>query len=49
MMMFAAAGLRRAPVDFFVPGAISQARAWLAERPAPVERAEERAGPYGEG
>lgn len=30
-MMFVAAGLRKAPVEFFVPGAISIAREWLAE------------------
>ncbi len=29
-LMFAGADLRKAPVEFFVEGAISQARAWLA-------------------
>jgi hypothetical protein len=29
--MFTGAGLRRAAVEFFVPGAISQAREWLAQ------------------
>ncbi len=29
-LMFVGAGLRPAMVDFFVPGAISQARRWLA-------------------
>jgi hypothetical protein len=47
MLMFVAAGLRRAPVEFFVRGAISQARAWLADRPTLVRETEERAGPYG--
>ncbi len=30
-LMFVGAGLRKAPVEFFVPGAISIAREWLAE------------------
>jgi SpoIIAA-like len=29
MLLFVAAGLRRAPVEFFVPGAVDTARAWL--------------------
>jgi hypothetical protein len=30
-MMFVGAGLRKAPVEFFVPGAVSIAREWLVE------------------
>jgi hypothetical protein len=30
-MMFVGAGLRKGSVEYFVPGAISQAREWLAE------------------
>ena len=30
MLMFAAADLRKAPVEFFSEGAITTARAWLA-------------------
>ena len=30
-MMFVGAGLRKGAVEYFLPGAISQARAWLAE------------------
>ena len=30
-LMFVGAGLRKGAVEYFVPGAISQARAWLAE------------------
>lgn len=29
-LMFAAADLRRGPVEFFTPGALPEARAWLA-------------------
>jgi hypothetical protein len=34
-LMFAAADLRKAPVEYFVRGALAQARAWLAENPKP--------------
>jgi SpoIIAA-like len=33
-LMFAAADLRKAPVGYFLRGALAQARAWLAEKPA---------------
>jgi len=32
LLMFAAAGFRRAPVKFFPTGQVTQAREWLTEK-----------------